>query len=297
MGFWDDLLVAAGVSFAEAALDSFSNSQKASETYISFVFNKKEKTEDESSEEFEKLLAKWDEIFQRENLIIDPKESKVVIHYDEAPYLNLGRHDVKLKKVKPADEISLSRYEDNNAILDIYVRYVDEHDKLTDEKYGKNSRHIIRYYPNKNDRETYLVFSFIPQFVDRSEKRYISQNNIEYVYPVFGFLNLEFKSNDRRFHTGIVIGNPNCYFPSNSNSDSYTIKGYEYVNLKALLNAKGKNDVYEHLCNFIHHPYSLSEAEINRRKVEEEHRRLELERKDREKKAEREVTASLLDSL
>ncbi len=331
MGFFGDLLVAAGASLTDAALNSISNVQKASESCVSFVFNKKEKTGSESAEEFEKLLAKWDEIFQRENLIVDPKESEVVMHINEASYLCVGRYSVDSKKSKPTDGVPLTRYEDNNAILDIVALYLDEYDEITDETHGKNSRYVIRYYPDKNDIGTYLVFSFCPQIVNgffnlQKKERYISQYNTEYMYPMGGFLNLEFKSNGRGFHTEVMIENPNSYFSFTSESDFGVNKGYEYVNLKALFNAKGKSDVYEHLCNFVRHPYSLSETEIARREAEEERKRLEQERKEREeeeremerrqkeeerlaeierqkqieeekKKMEREATASLLDSL
>lgn len=331
MGFFGDLLVAAGASLADAAVNSISNVQKASESCVSFVFNKKEKTGSESSEEFEKLLAKWDEIFQRENLIVDPKKSDVEMYISEAPYLCIDRYNVDLKKSKPTDSVPLDRYEDNNAILDILHCNLDEYDEITDETHGKISRSLIRYYPDKNDMGTYLVFSFCPQMVNgffnlQKKERYISQYNTEFMYPMAGFLNLEFKSNGRGFHTEVMIDNPNSCFSFTSESNFGVNKGYEYINLKALFNTKGKSDVYEHFCNFVRHPYSLSEAEIARREAEEERKRLEQERKEREeeeremkrkqkeeerlaeierqkqieeerKKAEREATASLLDSL
>lgn len=367
MGFFGDLLLAGAAAAADALLnDSSEKQQPKTDTFDEVDVTDTTGTDDETNlldtritiidgkkKDFFKLLKKWDDIFQREGLIVDPKRNIGELWCKrEAPYRNpyqfffpgdeeVSATDYMRCFVKLQDNsysktsycnyrqskfdssgawLGLIRWEDSKAMIDVWegLHFLGDNDAFRE--------CFLRYYPNKKDTETYLIFSF-----HRGVIYGVSgvHSNAE-----CGFLHLEFNSKDKNLLAEVVIHNQNSHdvWGEGDGEGIVAVKGLQYIGLDVLLaNLKsveeesaeedGNNDeeemsdVYAHLLRFIQQPYSLSEAEIARRKAEEEKQRqkeemekrkeeerlAEIERQkqieEEKKKMEREETASLLDSL
>lgn len=357
MGLFGDLLLAGAAAAAEALFsDSSEKEQPKMDSFDEVDVEDTTGSEDEGSlsdtrliifeggrKDFFKLLKKWDDIFQREDLIVDPKMNvKDLWCKREASYRNPcnffypGDEDVSAADymrcfVKLQDNsysktsylnyreskfdssgawLGLTRWEDNKAMIDVWdgLHVLGDSDPFRE--------CFIRYYPNKKDTETYLIFSF-----HRGVLYGISgyRNKAE-----CGFLHLEFNSKDKNLSSEVLIYNPNSYdvWGEGNNEGIVAVKGLQYIGLDVLLanlkrvelqsgeedednNEEDIGDVYAHLLQFLQQSNSLSEAEEEKRrqreKRKEEKRLAEIERQkqieEEKKKAEREATASLLDSL
>ncbi len=228
-----------------------------------------------------KLLDKFDDLLQRENLIVDPKISTEEINLFTGTDKDYPVSVFETKKAK----LSFFFGNAKSMLYSAGAQYTVS-DCLRSYKYC-----YFDYTVTTDKGESGLLFSFS---VDSDE----------------GFLHLIFSSNSGVIEARLRLRLTNVSAPTPSTySDSS-------IGLHKLLKKIGREEIFNHLLEFAEHPYSLSKAEQERRDAEErkrqeearlaqekqeaEERRLqeEKERKEREAiKRKEEEKAKIINSL
>lgn len=239
-------LIGMGTSIALGALD----------LKFDVLFN------DESEKEnFFTLLNKWNEIFQRKNLLIDPKKENI----------NISNKLEKIPKLKIKD-VFFENWQSSNQkeFPDIAINYIINEKSLIvslnyrKEKYTsitsldifqrslKYQNYGIWWQPN-NESELGLVFKCFNLNSDNDDLK-----SVLYLY---------FKNSETCISSSALL----TIVKRGSDTGNHIFREEE-LGLERLLTILNRHDVYEHLQEFLKQPYSLSE---NRQKELEEQKRIE----------------------
>lgn len=260
---------------------------------ISLITGKDVKTEVHKEKDvFFSLLEKWDNIFKTENLIVDPKRLEDSVDY-VSEELRLNRYEkgnVKLEEKLFAKTMDITRYSTDKIMLEIgteinYIKYM--HLKQNMDASNCTSAmtdYFVRYYPDKNDKDAYLLFCFDVEDWDR------------YSTPC-SFLRMEFKNGEMELKCEDILVPSDSGIMDNvkfSIGFGETIRYTEAnTGIEKLLSRIGKQEIAKHLFSFIEHPYTLSPEEekrlerIETKKLEEEAKKERILEENR--KAEKEV--------
>lgn len=212
---------------------------------------------DEKKDKFFKLLNKWDEIFQRRNLIIDPTESDIPI-YTQLNISPLKINNCTYNQDSWIDEKKIAKeYKTDKLILIIS----SNSENLRYKGYTINNivphslaynQYIISWKPNKESELGFLFKCF---------NHNPNNDNLESI------LYLYFKNKETIISSAVLLH----IVKRGSDTNNYIFKESE-LGLERLLTILNRHDIYEHLQEFLKQPYSLSE---NRQKELAEQKRIE----------------------
>ncbi len=243
MGFFGELLLGIGASVILGTC----------EIKFDVLFN----NEDEKNNFF-KLLNKWNEIFQRKNLLVDPEKSKVDI-YNQLEKISLSINRNAFREWESSDP-------ENRP--DTATRYTKDGKTLT----------ILSNYDNQKYTSILSVNAKILHHSLGYKKYGIfwQPNNKSELGFVFNCFNLDSNSDDLKSVLYLYFKNSETCISSAAlltivkrgvDTSNHIFREQE-LGLENLLTILNSHDVYEHLEEFLKQPYSFSEARI--KEIEEQ---------------------------
>lgn len=243
-------------------------------------------------DDFFVLLDKWNEIFKRKDFIINPTIKTARVEYlshkarvaRQEEYF--GEKDDLLEDRLIPKTMEVQQYITDKALLEIgtqksELNFQERKNGQWEKRTSKTTDYYIRYYADKNNKDSYLLFQYDAD--DFKGSSFIVGNTL----PV-NFLHLEFKTSET------TLGS---YLPMSSRERDKC----QNLGLYSLLDKNEKHEIYDNLKKFLENPYTLTEDErIRREKLAkekadaEEQQRLKIEQeKDQQHKA----TLSALDNF
>lgn len=205
------------------------------------------------------LLNKWNDIFTKNNIIVDPvittKTIEFVSEEERSKRKETGKYGDTFYGGKPK-EIEINQYTTDTAMLEVGIN------NAKNQKYPE-TEYYIKYYADKANKDSYLLFRYDVEGDSLSTK---------------SFLKLEFKVN----------GEGLCKEEERSISS-----GKDFKRLRVL-----PDDIYTRLERFAKKPYILTpEEKVRRKKLEQdkaEKERLQQEKEMKEQKQQHDATINAL---
>lgn len=205
------------------------------------------------------LLNKWNDIFTKNNIIVDPvittKTIEFVSEEERSKRKKTGMYGDTFYGGKPK-EIEINQYTTDTAMLEVGIN------NAKNQKYPE-TEYYIKYYADKANKDSYLLFRYDVEGDSLSTK---------------SFLKLEFKVN----------GEGLC-----KEEERLISSGRDSKRLRVL-----PDDIYTRLERFAKKPYTLTpEEKARRKKLEQdkaEKERLQQEKDMKEQKQQHDATINAL---